>query len=265
VRLLWKVLAPRHPRGWLDVHAVWEDAAKTLWIHCHGMERWGLPNVEIVGVPVELSGYVHGLLMHVTGYMKSQKPIWADENLGGKFVSDDQLVIQTATARRSPDAHGAHSGMLRIVDLGEPVESGLPRRLLASYLIATADASKSDEKKIELLRQAVRVFPGDANDPSIEPEGRGPANPNDYFGWENLGTLLCETGKVTEGIRCLEEAVARWPSGARGFSKHVYELHAMGEVPPPEKSPATKFWLTLNVDSVCQKVLARKPFSVSPL
>lgn len=226
------------------------------------MERWGLPDVEIVGVPSDLGGYAHGLLMHVIGYMKTQRPIRADENFGGKFVFDEQIVIQTATARRSPNT-GEHAGTLRIVDYGESPESGLPRRLLSSYLIATAEAPRSPERKIELLRLAVRVFPGDPKEPSREPEGEGPTNPNGYFGWENLGTVLCESGGVSEGIRCLEEAVARWPSGARGFSNHVRELHARGEVPQPEKSPLTKFWLSLDTDAVCQKALARKPGSIS--
>ena len=123
--------------------------------------------------------------------------------------------------------------MLRIVDYGEPPESGLPRRLLASYLIASADGSRNEGKKIELLRGAVRVFPGDGHAPAMASESEGPTNPNNYFGWENLGTILCESGEITEGIRCLEEAVARWPSGGRSFSRHVQGLHARGEVPPP--------------------------------
>lgn len=223
------------------------------------MERWGLPNVELVEVPADLGGYAHGLLMHVTGYMKRERPIRADENFGGKFVSNEQVLIQTATARRSPNASGEHAGMLRIVDYGEPPESGLPRRLLASYLIATADQLRNVEKKNALLRHAVHIFPGDVQAPAMKSEDEGPTNPNNYFGWENLGTLLCESGEITEGIRCLEEAVARWPSGARIFSKHVQELHLRGEVPPPEKSPLTKFWLSLDADSVRAKVLARKP------
>jgi hypothetical protein len=240
------------------VHAVSETDPGTLWIHTHGMERWELPNIEIVGVPRELGGYAHGILMHVTGYMRTQRPIRADENLGGKFVFDEQVVIQTATLRQAPRSDADHAGTLRIIDYAEAAEAGFPRKLVASYLIATADSSKNPVKKTDVLRLAISVFPGNSSTPSTAPEHEGPNNPNGYFAWENLGTTLCEIGKVGEGVRCLEEAVARWPSGARSFSRHVRDLLVRGEVPPPEKSPLTRFWTGVDVDAVCLRVNGRK-------
>ncbi len=229
------------------------------------MERWNLANVEFMDVPVDLSGYAHGLLMSLTAYMKSVKAIHPDESLGGVFVAEDQSVIQLATARRSPPPHDpGHEDLLRIVDIGDPAESRFPCRLFASYLIVTAERTKNPAKKIQLLRQATRIYPGDPTSPSEAPPENGRENPNNYVGWKNLGTTLCEEGHLPAGISCLERAVALWPAGARDFAAFVRKGIAAGEIPAPEKNPISRFWMEMDISATCLKVRARSARDGNP-
>lgn len=99
LRWMYRILAPRHPRGWLDIHALVSETDPNILcsVHCHGMARWNLPNIEIVNVPGDLGGYAHGILCDITGYMRAQRPIKPDENLGGLFVSKQQIVPHQCT------------------------------------------------------------------------------------------------------------------------------------------------------------------------
>jgi len=251
VRWLCRILLPNHTRGWLDYHAVWEDEAdppRLLWVHCHGMERWGLPNVEMVDVPEDLRGYAHGIMLEIVGYMKREKPIGSDEHGGGLLVAGDQRGYHQFTARAAPPrAVPDHDGMLRIVDYEEPVKAGFPHRLMAMHLCAVADTMKRPSKQEPLYRRSVEISPGEPAQ-SLEDKPKEGGNPGNALSWEGLGNCLCELGRVEEGLRCVEEAVARFPSWAREFQKGIRkEVAAMPGAP---EDPWFQFWLDLDIPAV---------------
>lgn len=63
----------------VQIHLITDGEGTFRWIHTHGMEHWGLPNLEIRGVPMFLGPEATGLLNHIACYMvESQKE--------GKFV-----------------------------------------------------------------------------------------------------------------------------------------------------------------------------------
>lgn len=131
LKLFYRVVSPTHPRGWLDFHSV-HNGNGTTWVHCHGMEKWKLPNIEFVDVPEDLPGYAHGIAMSLLDYMKNQKRIGSGEHFGGALVSENQMIAHFATLHeisRPDDEH--HNNVLRVVDYKEDKEARFPFRLFA--------------------------------------------------------------------------------------------------------------------------------------
>ena len=247
IRWLYRIIAPGHPRGWIEMHAVHEAGRTGLWVHTHGMDRWGLTDLEIVEVPEDLKGYSHGLLFDILGYMKNVKPIQADETFGGMMVSPDQVVVEHCQFRAAPERkdHERSGPCLRIVDIDEPLESGFPKRLFATRLCAYGRTSNNQEKAIGLLRRSIDLLPGDYSQDPQDLQESGD-NPGNYFAWEGLGCLLCETGQEAEGLQCLREAAARWPFAAADYANYVRDCVKEGKLPPPRKSAQSKFWCELD-------------------
>lgn len=241
------------------MHAVQEEHGTGLWIHTHGMRKWDLAEVEMVGVPPDLAGYAHGIMFDVLGYMKNQKHIHADENFGGMLVSQEQIVFEYCTFRRAPDRpeHEANGECLRIVDLGQPADAGFPVRLFAVHLCALGRAARNPKQQIPLLRRAIELCPGECcqNPQDI---GERDSNPGSYFSWAGLGDALCDLGQEEEGLQCLQEAAARWPFAAADYANHIRQLVQEGQLPAPDRDVRSRFWCELDVDENLRKTLARQ-------
>jgi hypothetical protein len=244
------------------MHAVWEQTEpppETLWIHSHGMARFGLPDLEIVGVPGDLRGYAHGILFEILGYTKTVKPIRPDENFGGNFVGGDaQRVPHLATLRAVPDRDAEHAGLSRVVDLGASLADGFPRRLFAAHLCALGERTRG-AKAVELFRRATEIFPGEMLDAGegLDAEGRVDLQATqqraNLFAWEGLAAALVDVGATDEAIAALEQAVARCPAWARDYARFV----TAPESPAPPDHPFTAFWRELDVDRVQSRVRGR--------
>ena len=243
IRLMYRVLAPGHPRGTTDMHAVHEDACgETLWLHTHGLRRHGLSEIELSGVPVALKGYAHGFLFEIMGYMKSQKPISADEDVGGAFYGDSQRVYHAATARlvqRTNDSQ--HDGYLRFVDKGETADSGFPSKLFATHLAAAADDAKEPGKAESLARQSLALWDGSADDSRTMEFNRG-----NWLAWDILGHSLCYQGKIDEGLDCFRTMARNCPDAVRRTREIILEM-AKDLQQPPDSEVSTQFFL--NFDS----------------
>ena len=242
IRLLYRVIAPGHPRGHVQFHAVFEEPGGTLWVHTHGMSRWGLHEVEFVGVPYGLRGYAHGLLFDLIGYMRAQKPILPDEHVGGLFVAEDQPVFHLTTSRLVSRPHDPqHASVLRFVDHQTDVNSGFPARLFAAHLSALASSERSPTKRESMFRTALALFP-----PADEPEGEEPReNANNWVALEGLGNALCDLGRTEEGLASLARAVQVSPRASRCLADHYRAAIASGELPPPDADPRSQFWSSL--------------------
>lgn len=258
VRLLWRVIAPKHPRGWLAMHPVLDDRGATAWLHCHGMERWGLPNLEIRDVPVDLLGPAHGILMSVTGYVRLERKIAPDESIGGYFNGSEQAVVHNATLRRSPEPQSGHEELLCIVDGGEPATAGFPYRLFATHLITMANGYRDPARREALLRRATEIYPGTCLE-SPEDLEQSVTNPNNFFAWQDLGFSLSDQGREEEAMDAFLQAVARWPLGGKRTKDLFRDGIASGEVPPPDKSSISRFWLKLDLPKAVAEVQANWP------
>ena len=244
----YRIAAPNHPRGWLEFHAVSEDGdPPRRWVHCHGMERWDLPNLEIVDVPDDLIGYAHGIIFELVGYMKNEKPIRADENFGGAWVdSAEQPVYHSGTMRRAP-ARDGHAGLLRIVDEEEPLESGFPTRLFAAHMSALGFNMRNPRQQEELFRRIIAFWPGQAAAAGDVGFTYG-ENPNNYVAWFGLGEALCDQGRFDEGFEALREAVARSPGWAADFAGYLRENTSQEERAELSGDPRHQFWSELETD-----------------
>lgn len=255
VRTLYRILAPRHPRGWVDVHHVITDATGVGWVHTHGMTRLNLPEVEMVDVPPHLAGYCHGILFDVIGYLRHVKPIADGESFGGNLVSEDQVVPHQATMHAvTNDEH--HRNVLRVVDQGLQRDGGFPRKLVAAHLLALADQERRPNRQERLSRMAIDIYPGGDETPgSVEEAWR---NPNNYFGWDKLAVSLADQGRSDEAAAAWDESAVRWPEAASRFATHVVERMKAGHIPPPEADPSTAYWRDFAIATVQERVAKKR-------
>lgn len=245
VRMLYRIIAPSHPRGWLDFHCVGEDVPgeDRYWIHCHGMERFGCLDLEIVDVPHDLAGFAHGILFEILGYMKAGKEILPDQSMGGGFVSQEQTVLHFCTFRLSiHEENGFKRSFLRVVDYGSPLDSGFPAKLFAAHLHALASTARDPAKQVELLEKAVRIYPGE-NRPASGESQKAEENPGNFFCWELLGNAYCDLRREEEGLQALRTARERWPSKAAQIAKAIGAEIEKGNLPSADQDARARFWL----------------------
>lgn len=243
IRLLYRVTAPGHPRGRVRMDAVGEEVGDTLWIHTHGMARWGLHEIEMVGVPYALRGYAHGLLFELMGYMKGQKPIGADETIAGLWVSEDQPAAHQAKAiliERPDDPD--HRRTLRFIDLHPTASAGFPARLFAAHICSLAALERSPFKRQEMYQQATALV-STADDPDTD---QILDNVNNWVAWEGLGSACWDLGRVPEAIAHLTKAAKLSPNSMRSLAEHVRQAIGRGELPAPELDPRSRFWMGLH-------------------
>jgi len=248
--LFYRCVAPDHPRGWLDVHAVRGEAGPEplLWIHSHGMERFDRPDVEIIDVPLDLGGHVHAILFDVVDALKNGGPLASGEELRGPFVSQDQRGIHVMTLHtiRRPD-DPEHDGFQRIVDRGEAPESGFPKRLLATHLCSLADTKGSPGDREVRYSRAIELFPGEPAPRDTSTSFEPGTNPGNFLSWYGRAEALCDLDEVDEGLRCLRQAIIRCPAWARKFSQHIRD-----NAPKRggEDEPLSKFWIENDIDEL---------------
>jgi hypothetical protein len=261
VRTMYRILAPGHPRGRTDMHAVFEtDRGDTLWIHTHGLEKLGFRELEFVGVPNALRGYAHGMLFDIMGYMKEVKPIEADEHFGGLLAHPEQRVVHYATTRGidRPD-EPEHDGFLRLVDRDRPADSGFPRRLFAAHIASLAERERSPEARERISRLALDAYKGSPEE--WRAEGEVEVNPGNWLAWEVLGHALYDQRNGREGERCFQEVVERCPAAALRLSEIYREGIAAGALPPAEVDPRSRFWLSLEAGKLREAAESRRRIS----
>lgn len=257
-RLLYRVLAPKHPRGRTDMHAVLEEnGGDTLWIHTHGMGALGFLEIELTGVPVEMRGYAHGILFDLMGYMAGVKPIQPDEDIGGTFVDQSQRIVHYATARlvKRPD-DSKHTSLLRFVDYHCDVDSGFAPRLFAAHIAALADRERAAGRRETMSRLSIRAYCGSPEEWRREAEAE--RNPGNWLAFEILGHALCDQGRTDEGIQSFSEVTKRCPDAALRIANIYEDAIHHGHLPPPDKDARSRFWTSLDRSTLKADLEKRK-------
>ncbi len=174
---------------------------------------------------------------------------WAGQQLLCMVV--DHLRAHPGTSVRANLVHHAqqlpHNLQLRDGVVVDAV-TGLSTVALAAHLNAMAEPLLGQRLAIPLLEASLRLFPGDLRTVAAH----AVPNENNCMAAKAMGDSLVERGRVEEGLRWLEESVARSPQWAAGFSAQVQQ-----EASPDLKDARVPFWRDLDVQSVRAKVLAR--------
>jgi hypothetical protein len=253
-----RLFVPSSPLGWVDYHVV-EERRGTLWVHCHGLRRRKGFDLEFVGVPTALRREAVRLMMGIIRIERDSAKFAPDTDFGGRFSSSQQSFSQAATFRGSPCNDPDHERFLRIVDFGEPMQSGFPARLFAAHLVARGQAQTDAKAAEKLFRRAIELFPGDTvlttavadYDPADGDITALQAKSN-LGAWLGLALALRAQNRTPEACAAAADAIARCTDWARLYRDHFVRTDTRNDA-------YTHFWRNLDV----LEVAMRRPVAAS--
>ncbi len=248
-RLMYRIFGRGNPRGWADYHCVVERRG-TLWVHCHGPARRGGANLEFVGVPVELRAPALQLMFALIAQMRTGRDFRADADFAAPLSSRQQAFMQIGTLRAAAWSDRHHAGMLRVVDYGEPLQSGFPRRLFAAHLVARAALVGTPERRAAMYRRSLDLFAGEFTEPTdrIGADG-GDAdltelqNRCNILAYTGLADALCEQNRFSDACGIIVDAIARCPSWAEWYRERLLQSEE------PE-TQYTRFWRDTDLNEI---------------
>lgn len=248
-RLLYRIFGRANPRGWADYHCVPERRG-TLWLHCHGPSRRSGASLEFVGVPTELRATALQLMFALVALMREGRKFQAEEDFAAPLASPRQTVLQIGTLRAAAWSDRDHSGMLRVVDYGETLMSGFPKRLFASHIAARALLADTPKRKEKLCRKSLEVFAGDFNDAGDPTGSDGDdadltelQNRCNLLAYTGLADALCEQNRHNDACGVIVDAIARCPSWARGYRERLLNTDA-------PLNQYNRFWCDANIAEI---------------
>jgi hypothetical protein len=134
VKLLYRVLSPRHPRGWIEID--WEEMPNgTLRLFSEGLDRFDLPEIEIVDCQADqtLLGFCHGMMfvaiaaLHASKGM--EKPICDGDTLDLRSDHEEDPALVRL--------HAMSESLLRLHDL-DSSRGQFPCAAAAAYILNSA-------------------------------------------------------------------------------------------------------------------------------
>lgn len=256
-RLFYIIFGRTNPRGWADYHCVPERRG-TLWVHCHGPARRGRANLEFVGVPKELRTAALQLMFGLVAEMRRGRRLRADESFAASLSSRGQGFMQIGTLRAAAWSDARHKGMLRVVDYGEALHSGFPRRLFASHFVAAAARADDPKRRISLCRKSLEIFAGDFTDPADETGADGGdaditelQNRCNLLAYTSLADALCARKQYSDACGVVADAIARCPGWARGYRERLLQS-------ADAETQYTRFWRDVDILDIAMR---RQPAS----
>jgi tetratricopeptide (TPR) repeat protein len=240
-------IRPHDPLGHVAMHReLWD--AESHWLHSHGLQKFGRPELDLAAVPHSLEEEGWALLREVANLLAHGGTLVAGQEID--FEEQGRLVAVGAL----PDAdHQAPFGRLRLCDAalpgeGEPVGAG---RLLAR--MAMADALRRTEMQdivgaLEILDRVLAANPDDCtaltSKAAIYLRGGNAAEalnlgelmelrvPGDYRGPLTVGQSLAAMGRYREALVALDRAILREPDAAESFDARARVHDRLGHTQP---------------------------------
>ena len=251
-RLYRRFLQPDDPHGWADYHCV-EQPGGGFWVHTHGLQRLGLRDLEITGVPHDMRGHAHQLMFAIIESLRSTGAARADTDIEGVFSTPGQNFRQMATLRAAAHEDSRHRGSLRIVDWDRPAETGFPVRLFAAHIAAWAELAGDPAQREAMCRRALAIFPGhflemtagadvDPRKPDIT-DLQQRANLSAYL---SLADALFAQGRAGEAVGYLEEAIARCPGWGQTQRAWLIAKYR-------RKDAFMNFWRDADIAEICAR------------
>ncbi len=215
--------------------------ADSRWLHTHGLQKFGRPELDLGGVPISLEEDGLAFLRDVAESLARGAQLAA----GQEIVWDEFGAVVAIGAPADID-HQAPYGRLRLTDLPLPGqrESGEISRLLERMALAEAAHRFTNGELPAALESIERVLAADPDDGSAlalkarvylragQPmtamelgELMQLRRPADYRGPLTVGMALATMGRYHEALLALDRAVEREPEAADAFAARA-EIHA---------------------------------------
>jgi hypothetical protein len=219
--------------------------ADSRWLHTHGLQKFGRPELDLADVPVSLRGEAEAFLAEVA------------ENLaqGQRLIAGQEIDLEEQGAvvaiNVSPDAeHQALFARLRLADTPTPggrqgVGAG---RLLARIALADAQRRHATGDADSALDSIERVLAANSDDcaalflkAQILLERQQPHDalelgelmelrtPLDYRGPLTVGLALLAIGRSREALNALDRAIEREPEAAQAFGARAEAYRRLGD------------------------------------
>ena len=239
-------IRPNDPLAHIAIHRERWDA-ESHWLHTHGLQKFGRPELDLAAAPQSLDGEGIALLRDVAGLLAH----------GGMLVAGQEIDFEglghLVAAPALPDSdHQAPYGRLRLCDVAmpgesEPVGCG---RLLARMALAEAvrRAEAGDTRgALEILDRVLAANPDDcaalAAQATIALRGGDAAEalslgelmelraPGDYRGPLTIGVALAAMARYREALVALDRAMLREPEAAEIFDARARVHERLGNAP----------------------------------
>jgi len=141
----WQKCAENLPEDSVGIHVKIEalDEDGTIWIHSHGMQKFGLADIEMDGIPVELATTARGLILMVVHLLISTRNSQREINRSLKIPG---LPVRLVMEMRPPDEEDHFpAGSLRILPFVDGYDASSPDAAKhALRLLQSAWRSRSD-------------------------------------------------------------------------------------------------------------------------
>ena len=239
-------IRPIDPLAHIVIHReLWD--AESHWLHTHGLQKFGRPELDLAAAPESLDGEGMALLRDVAGLLARGGTLSSGQEID--FEGLGRLVAVGAL----PDSdHQALYGRLRLCDValpGEPEPVGCGR-LLARMALADAvrRAEAGDVRgALEILDRVLAANPDDcaalAAQATLALRGGDAAEalslgelmelrvPSDYRGPLTIGVALAAMARYREALVALDRAITREPEAAEIFDARARVQERLGNAP----------------------------------
>jgi tetratricopeptide (TPR) repeat protein len=215
------------------------------WLHTHGLQKFGRPELEFVHVPQALEPEALAFLREMAANFARGVTL-----VSGQEIQDDQAGALLAIGS-SPDLdHQAPYARLRLIDLPAPGEreSASARRFLARMALGEAAryaragdtaqsylaldrilAANPDDGPALLLKAQINLREGRPLDALELGEILRLRVPSDFRGHLMVGFALAALGRQQEALSALNAAIQWEPESAEAFAKRAEIYDRMGE------------------------------------
>ncbi|HEU5347106.1 MAG TPA: hypothetical protein VFU63_00710, partial [Ktedonobacterales bacterium] len=240
-------IRPNDPLAHITIHReLWD--AESRWLHTHGLQKFGRPEIDLAAVPHSLEEDGVALLREVAGLLAQGGDLAAGQEID--FEGQGRLV---AVGALSDMDHQAPYGRLRLSDAALPGEAAPvgAERLLAR--LALADAVRRAEARdisgaLEILdrvlaanpddcaalatKAAIALHSGNADEALHLGELMELRVPSDYRGPLTIGMALATMARYREALVALDRAILREPEAAECFDARAQVHERLGNVQP---------------------------------
>lgn len=219
--------------------------ADSRWLHTHGLQKFGRPELDLAAIPVALRAEAEALLLEVAENLAQGQHLVA----GQEIDFDDLGTVVAVTV--APDAdHQAPYARLRLADSPAPGErqSVSAGRLLARMALTDAQRRYATGETASALDIIERILAADSDDCAtlflkarILLDDQQPhealalgelmelRTPIDYRGPLAVGLALLAIGRSHEALNALDRAIEREPEAAQAFAARAEAYRRLGD------------------------------------